>query len=294
MREDITFLSDGRKLVGHLYLPDERRDEEPVPAVVVVGAASGTKDQSPAAYSRRLMGLGYAALAFDHSTYGDSEGLPRCDENPFAKSEDIKNAVTFLVGRPEVDAARVAAVGVCGGGGYVPYTAVADRRIKAVATVSGLPDLRSTITDGYAGDWREMMKVAQSAREAYAQGGEAQYLPFMPPGDGGEWVNNGKKFYLTDRNQDPAWRNQLLIWSYDKMVQFSALDIIELLSPTPLLLIAGTAAETLHQSQAAFAKAREPKELFLIEGGTHFDFYDRPEYVDPAITKIDNFLRANL
>jgi hypothetical protein len=54
------------------------------------------------------------------------------------------------------------------------------------------------------------------------------------------WRENGKKFYLTDRNQDPNWRNQTLLWSYDKMIQFSALDTIEMLAPTPLLLIAGT------------------------------------------------------
>ena len=59
---------------------------------------------------------------------------------------------------------------MCGGGGFAPYTAVADRRIKAVATVSGLPDLRSTLTGGFAGDWHDLMRFAQGAREAYAQG----------------------------------------------------------------------------------------------------------------------------
>ncbi|HET6291975.1 MAG TPA: alpha/beta hydrolase [Kribbella sp.] len=294
MREDVTFSSDGRKLAGHLYLPGDRTSAEKLPAVVVVGASSGTKEQTPAVYSQRLVARGYAALAFDHSTYGESEGAPRSDENPFAKSEDIKNAVTYLTGRDEIDADRIAAVGVCGGGGFAPYTAVADRRIKAVATVSGLPDLRSTLTDGFAGDWRDLMRFAQSAREAYAQGGEPQYVPFMPPGEQSDWVENGKQYYLTDRNPDPDWKNQTLVWSFDKMLQYSALDVIHLLSPTPLLLIAGSRAETLQQSQAAHEMANEPKELFLIEGGTHFDFYDRPDYVEPAVAKIDSFLTTHL
>jgi fermentation-respiration switch protein FrsA (DUF1100 family) len=294
MREDMTFLSDGRKLAAHLYVPDDRPAVERLPAVVVVGASSGTKEQTPATYSRRLASLGYAALAFDHSSYGQSEGTPRSDENPFAKSEDIKNAVTFLTGRDEVDAARIAAVGVCGGGGFAAYTAVADRRIKAVAGVSALPDLRSTLTDGFAGDWHDLMHLAQSAREAYARGGEPQYAPFMPPGPQNEWVENGKQYYLTDRNPDPNWKNQTLMWSFDKMVQYSALDIIHLLAPTPLLLIAGSRAETLQQSQAAYADAGEPRELFVIDGGTHFDFYDQPEYVGPAVAKIDGFFKAHL
>jgi len=294
MREDISFLSDGHNLSGHLYLPDTHVVGEPLPAVVVVGASSGTKEQTPAVYAARLAERGYAALAFDHTSYGESEGSPRSDENPFAKSEDIKNAVTYLTGRREIDANRIAAVGVCGGGGFAPYTAVADRRIKAVATVSGLPDLRSTLTDGFAGDWRDLMAFAQSARQAYAAGGEPQYVPFLPPGEQGEWVANGREYYLTDRNPDPNWRNQTLVWSFDKMVQFSALDIIHLLAPTPLLLIAGSQAETLAQSQAAYAKANEPKELFLVDGGKHFDFYDQPAYVEPAVAKIDAFLRAHL
>jgi fermentation-respiration switch protein FrsA (DUF1100 family) len=293
MREDVTFFSDGRKLAGHLYRPDDRRAGERLPAIVVVGASSGTKEQTPAAYSRRLAGLGYAALAFDHSSYGQSEGTPRSDENPFAKSEDIKNAVTFLTGREEVDADRIAAAGVCAGGGFAPYTAVADRRIKAVAAVSALPDLRSTLTDGFAGDWHDLMHLAQSAREAYARGGEPQYMPFLPPGRQNEWVENGKQYYLSDRNPDPNWKNQTLLWSFDKMLQYSALDILHLLAPTPLLLIAGSRAETLQQSQAAYARAHEPKELFLIDGGTHFDFYDQPEYVEPTVAKIDSFFKAH-
>jgi fermentation-respiration switch protein FrsA (DUF1100 family) len=138
------------------------------------------------------------------------------------------------------------------------------------------------------------MTFAQSAREAYANGADPQYLPFLASGEQGEWVANGREYYLTDRNPDPNWQNQTLVWSFDKMLQYSALDIIDLLAPTPLLLIAGSQAETLAQSEAAYAKANEPKELFIVEGGKHFDFYDQPEFVEPAVAKIDTFLRAHL
>jgi uncharacterized protein len=40
----------------------------------------------------------------------------------------------------------------------------------------------------------------------------------MPPGQQGEWVENGKQYYLTDRNPDPNWKNQTLVWSFDKML----------------------------------------------------------------------------
>jgi hypothetical protein len=36
--------------------------------------------------------------------------------------------------------------------------------------------------------------------------------------------------------------------------------------------------------------AQGDEELYVIDDGMHFDFYDRPEYVGPAVTKINEFL----
>ena len=106
MREDVTFTSNGNHIVGQLHLPDVQEDAS-LPGVVVVGPASSVKGQVPTIYAERLAQLGYAALVFDHSSYGESEGWPRSDEDPFAKIEDIKNAVTFLVGHDKIDGDRL-------------------------------------------------------------------------------------------------------------------------------------------------------------------------------------------
>jgi fermentation-respiration switch protein FrsA (DUF1100 family) len=31
------------------------------------------------------------------------------------------------------------------------------------------------------------------------------------------------------------------------------------------------------------------KELFIVEGATHIDMYDRPQYVTPAVAKLKEF-----
>ena len=125
------------------------------------------------------------------------------------KIEDAKNAVTFLAGHDKINADRLAAVGVCAGGGYAPAAAVADRHIKAVATASGLPHLRATIKA--AGDWQSIMAAAGNAREQYAPSGCPTHIPFLADGELDLWRENAKKFHLTDRNHDPNWRNETLL-----------------------------------------------------------------------------------
>jgi hypothetical protein len=113
------------------------------------------------------------------------------------------------------------------------------------------------------------MIAAARARARYARVGRPTHVPFLADGELDTWRENGKKFYLTNRNQDPNWRNETLLWSYDKMIQFSAIDTAHLLAPTPLLVIAGSRAETLAQSELLHRRAAKgTSELHVIDGGT--------------------------
>jgi len=66
------------------------------------------------------------------------------------------------------------------------------------------------------------------------------------------------------------------------------------ISPRPVLLIAGEKAETRKFSQHAYDKAKQPKELMIIPGASHFDLYDKPQFVNPAIDKLATFFIKNL
>ena len=67
-----------------------------------------------------------------------------------------------------------------------------------------------------------------------------------------------------------------------------------MISPRPLLMIAGTKADTRYFSEMAIEKAKKPRELFLVEGATHVDMYDKEQYVDPAVEKLSNFYKQYL
>lgn len=61
-----------------------------------------------------------------------------------------------------------------------------------------------------------------------------------------------------------------------------------------MLVIAGSKADTLFWSRQVIEKAREPKELFIVDGATHIDMYDRPQFVGPAVEKLNAFFSLAL
>ena len=79
------------------------------------------------------------------------------------------------------------------------------------------------------------------------------------------------------------------------LMTWDATDQIELVNQ-PLLMMAGSKADTYYMTDEAFEKATgtNEKELFLIPGATHIQTYYVPEYVNMAIEKLNTFFEKNL
>jgi uncharacterized protein len=87
----------------------------------------------------------------------------------------------------------------------------------------------------------------------------------------------------------------MLTRSIDKIAQYSSYDRVDMISPHPLLMIAGSKADTRYFSEMTIKKAKEPKELFLIEGGTHVSMYDRDKDGQwTAVEKMSSFFKNYL
>jgi|SRR5215471_6789489 len=76
-RQYFTFESGGDRLVGNLFFPRL----QPIAAIVATGPLTSVKEQAAGAYARALAERGFAALAFDHRYFGESDGQPRQFEN---------------------------------------------------------------------------------------------------------------------------------------------------------------------------------------------------------------------
>lgn len=67
------------------------------------------------------------------------------------------------------------------------------------------------------------------------------------------------------------------------MMSYDSFNYQHLISPRPLLMIAGEKAQTLHYSRDAVAAAREPKEFFVVKDANHFDLYDNVSESGPKL-----------
>ncbi|MEU5377527.1 alpha/beta hydrolase [Streptomyces sp. NPDC005968] len=302
-KTDVTFDSAGIPLVGHLYLP-ETPTAGPRPAIVVGHPGSGVKEQTAGLYARRLAERGFVTLAFDAAYQGESGGEPRGLEDPAQRVEDLMAAVSFLTNRGEVDTERIGALGICASGGYALAATASDHRIKAVGTVSAV-DVARQFRLGANGTqdpavFQSMLDAAAHARTAEARGEEPPVLTLFPETAeqaralGGEHGAEGFDYYRTPRAQHARSASFFTWSSIDRMAAFDAFAPVPLIGRRPMLMIAGTRAVTAWMSIEAFQLATGPKELLWIDGAGHVDLYDKKQYVDLAIDKLDGFFAEGL
>ncbi|MFI6996318.1 alpha/beta hydrolase [Nocardia sp. NPDC050175] len=302
-KTDVLFDSAGITLAGHLYLPGPSHDQ-PRPAIVVGHPGSGVKEQAAGLYAALLAEKGFVALAFDAAYQGESGGEQRGLEDPAQRVEDLKAAISYLTTRPEVDADRIGALGICASGGYALAAAGSDHRVRAVATVSGV-DIARQFRLGADGTqdpavFQSMLDAAASARTAAAGGAKPDPLTLFPEtieqarALGGAHGAEGFEYYRTPRGQHPRSARFFDWRSIDKMATFDAFAAVPLIGRRPLLMIVGSRAVTVWMSIEAFQKTLGPKEIHWIDGASHVDLYDKEQYVGPAIEKLADHFTQNL
>ncbi|MDN7846952.1 alpha/beta hydrolase [Burkholderia multivorans] len=301
-QQSVTFDSAGLRLVGTLYVPDTTTAEKQ-PAIVVSHPGSAVKEQSAGLYAHHLAEQGFVALAFDAAYGGESEGEPRGLEDPAHRVEDIKAAISFLSARDGIDAGRLGLLGICASGGYSILATATDHRIKAVATVSGT-DIGRFFREGYDGKQapqvlHSLLDSAAKARTAEARGEGVQRFPLFPATEddarqAGQYIYEGWEYYCTPRAAHPRSTKTMPWRSADLIATFSGFSLIHLISPRPLLMIAGTNADTRWMTEEALSQAAEPKTLYWIEGASHVDLYDKHDYVKLAVQKLAEFYKDEL
>lgn len=146
------------------------------------------------------------------------------------EQRDLISAVNYLVSRPDVDKGKIGALGFSLGGATTIMAVARDIRIKAVVDDSGYADIRHWFGDSL---------------------GEALRHPSEP--------------FSALSLRMIEWRTGI---DADALRPDAT---IALISPRPVFIIQGTADTVLatRNSRENFAAAKQPKELWWVEGANH-------------------------
>lgn len=289
----------GIALAGDLYTAKSTDREEKHPAIVVGAPYGGVKEQGPCVYANELARRGFVVLTFDPSYMGESGGEPRHVSSPGLFSENISAGVDYLGLLPWVDRDRIAALGICGSGGFSLSAAAMDTRIKAVVTAS-MYDMSAAARLGMTPEQIQRRKEELSLqRWKDAENGALEYIPSFPE-EAAERIPDEMQgiwreffeFYGTGRGHHPNARGGFTTTSDLSFMNYGLNDHIDEISPRPILFIVGEQAESRFFSDMTFERAAKPKQMIVVPDCNHIDLYDDPEKI--PFDQIEEFLRGAL
>ncbi|AJA97287.1 MULTISPECIES: alpha/beta hydrolase [Klebsiella pneumoniae complex] len=293
----------GIQIAANVYTPANYDPAKKYPAIVVAHPNGGVKEQVAGLYAQRLAEQGYITITADAAYQGASGGMPRSVDKPANRIEDIHGMADYLSQYPGVDSARIGLLGICGGGGYSLKAAQTDKRFKALATLSMFDSglvRRNGYQDSQLSTLQARLKQASDARSREVATGEVSYsgdaslteeqiakLPY-------DLYRQGYEYYWkTHAHPNSTFRYTTS--SLLELMRFDAQSNMDLINQ-PLLMMAGTKADSLYMTESAFQKATgtQNKKLFLLDGATHIETYWVPRYVDAAMGQLDAFFGKNI
>lgn len=290
----------GIRLAGNIRYPDGFDKTHKYPAIITVPPAGGAKEQTAGLYAQKMAEAGYITVTMDASYQGESGEEPRYQENPIARVEDVRAAVDYLVSLPYVDTDNIGVLGICAGGGYAVSAAMSERRIKAVGVVVPVNAGREMRAGGAEATIASLQEVAKQ-RTAEAQGEEPMIIPFIPD----EYktsddidLREAWQYYRTERGSVPNWQNKMRFTGMDAVIVFDAFYLSDTLLTQPLQIVTGSKLGAFGSKKDGHdlyqRAASKHKDLLVLDGASHFDLYDKPEYVNQAVSKLTTFYKTYL
>jgi hypothetical protein len=99
-------------------------------------------------------------------------------------------------------------------------------------------------------------------------------------------------FYSLKRGWHPNAYANVTSTSMLSLISYAALAHMQEISPRPILFITGDIAHSRGMSEDFYARAAEPKELYIVEGAMHIDLYDDIDKI--PFDKLESFFKENM
>ena len=278
--KDVEFQSGGVKLRGQFTAPD---GAGPFPAVVMAGGWLYVKEFNQPLYAERFADHGVASLRFDYRGFGESDGEPRQHVNSWDQIEDLRNGLSYLETREEVDSSRLGVWGISFGGGHALIVGALDPRVQCV--VSNVP-----VCDAFEGilrlqgtkRFRALRQAILEDRRRLFRTGEYGYMAFAGENEDDDLVNvpleEVKEVFLQiQATMAPRIELRQTIASCESLLEYTVFPYIRRLVETPVLMVVaeGDDVTWVDIETRAFNEipTARKKLLTLPSGVTHSSLY---------------------
>jgi fermentation-respiration switch protein FrsA (DUF1100 family) len=181
----------------------------------------------------------------------------------------------------------------------VLHLAAFDRRIKAaVVQVPALGVWRQVVHSAGREALEGLLGLVAADRAARFEGGAVNSLAVVAPVGELSVLGTPDAYQWFREQGDRAastWVNRITIESLERMVEYDPAGAIELISPTPLLMILAENDSLLPVdfARAVFERAGEPKQLRVLPCG-HFDVYEKEPWSAEAAVAAKDWFEAHL
>jgi fermentation-respiration switch protein FrsA (DUF1100 family) len=285
-KKAVSFYSEGVRLVGDVYLPDDQEPGERRAGIVLCHGYTGVKDLYLPDNARVLSRAGYVAMTFDYKGWGESAG-PRTRLAPYSRVADVQAALTFLGTVPEVDPDRLGIYGTSYGGATVVWVGAVDQRVRCVVSVVGIGDgarwMRSVRRPD---EWHDLLERSRQDRVRRALEGDSALVPreeiLLPDRQSAELA-------AAARRNNPWAVSQIPLEYIDQTVEFKPEWVVDRIAPRPVLFITTDDDRLVppEESQALYARAGEPKKLLVLKGYGHYEVYNDPAFSEVMAATLD-------
>lgn len=278
------------------------------PTIVSVHPFGSCKEQtSSTVYGKRLAEAGYVVIAFDASYQGASGGEPRWVESPAQRVADVRHVIDYAVTLPYVDADRIGALGICGGGGYILNATLTEKRIKAVVGITPV-NIGRLFREGFSEyDPLGALNKMAAQRTKEARGGELQVnelLPASPEAAKKAGITDrdpveATDYYKTPRGQAPGGATRMVFSHAQNTLAWDAFNFAETLMTQPMMAVVGNkpgAFGAYRDGNEIYGRstASKDRQLVTVQGFSHYDLYDRDEPVGIAMKRVLPFFEKHV
>jgi hypothetical protein len=249
-------------------------------------------------YAECFEEAGFVTLVFDFRFLGASDGNPRGQIISHEQQEDYRNAITWLSLQPEVDGDRIGVWGTSYAGGHVLHLAAFDRRIKVVvAQVTTINPVKQIVHRGGKEALERLIGMLAKDRVQRFEAGAVNYVKVVGLPDELSALSVPDAYEAMTRNAvgAPNWINQVTLESLGNYIEYVPTASIELISPTPLLMVLAEQDSLIpvELARAAFDRAGAPKELQAFPCG-HFDVYQTEPWFSKAVSSMMEWYTKHL